>query len=77
MINFGAMPPEAAHLSDLRDASTKAAVEIAQRIIENVGLVLEGKRDVVQMAVTAMLARGHLLIEDVDLAGGCPKRNDG
>jgi MoxR-like ATPase len=69
MINFGAMPPEAAHLSDLRDASTKAAVEVSQRIIDNVGHVLEGKREVVQMAVTAMLARGHLLIEDVPGVG--------
>jgi MoxR-like ATPase len=63
------MPPEASHLSDLRESSTKAAVEVASRIISNVGHVLEGKREVVQLAVAALLARGHLLIEDVPGVG--------
>jgi MoxR-like ATPase len=63
------MSPEAAHLSDLRETSTKAAVEVANRLIANVGHVLEGKREVVQLAVAALLARGHLLIEDVPGVG--------
>jgi MoxR-like ATPase len=63
------MSSEAAHLSDLRESSTKAAVEVASRIASNVGQVLEGKRDVVQLAVAALLARGHLLIEDVPGVG--------
>ncbi|HEX4352355.1 MAG TPA: AAA family ATPase, partial [Polyangiales bacterium] len=56
-------------MSDLRESSTKVAVEVATRIIENVGHVLEGKREVVQLAVAALLARGHLLIEDVPGVG--------
>jgi MoxR-like ATPase len=63
------MSPEAAHLSDLRESSTKAAIEVASRITSNVGQVLEGKREVVQLAVAALLARGHLLIEDVPGVG--------
>src|SRR5262245_23898060 len=69
MINFGSMPPEASHLSDLRESSTKAAVDVATRIINNVCHVLEGKQEVVQLAVAALMARGHLLIEDVPGVG--------
>jgi MoxR-like ATPase len=43
--------------------------EVAARIVSNVGRVLEGKRDVVSLAVVALLARGHLLIEDVPGVG--------
>jgi len=63
------MPPEAAHLTDLRESSTKAAVEVTTRVIHNVCAVLEGKQGVVQLAVAALLARGHLLIEDVPGVG--------
>jgi MoxR-like ATPase len=63
------MSPEAAQLTDLRESSTKAAVDVTTRIIQNVCTVLEGKQGVVQMAVAALLARGHLLIEDVPGVG--------
>src|SRR5215510_1143893 len=63
------MSPEAAHLTDLRESSTKAAVDVAMRITQNVCTVLEGKQSVVQLAVAALLARGHLLIEDVPGVG--------
>lgn len=36
-----------------------------QRIIDNVEQVVFGKRDVVKLCVVGLLARGHLLIEDV------------
>ncbi|HEX2675868.1 MAG TPA: MoxR family ATPase [Polyangiales bacterium] len=63
------MSTEAAHITELRDSSATAATEVAQRIIANVGKVLEGKREVVELAVAALLARGHLLIEDVPGVG--------
>ena len=50
-------------------ASPTHAVEVAHRIVTNVGRALEGKREVVELAVTALLARGHLLIEDVPGVG--------
>mgnify|MGYP003471536922 FL=1 len=56
-------------MTDLRESSTKAAVEVAARITQNVCSVLEGKQAVVQLAVSALLARGHLLIEDVPGVG--------
>ncbi len=43
--------------------------EVAARIVNNVGRVLEGKREVVSLAVVALLARGHLLVEDVPGVG--------
>jgi MoxR-like ATPase len=45
------------------------ATAVARRIVENVGRVLEGKREVVELAVVGLLARGHLLIEDVPGVG--------
>jgi len=39
------------------------------RLEENVGRALVGKPDVVRLAVVALLARGHLLIEDVPGVG--------
>lgn len=45
------------------------ATEVARRIVENVGWALEGKREVVELAVVGLLARGHLLIEDVPGVG--------
>jgi MoxR-like ATPase len=63
------MSTEVAQVSDLRESSALAAIEVAQRIIANVGRVLEGKREVVELAVSALLARGHLLIEDVPGVG--------
>ena len=45
------------------------APEVAARIVANVGRALEGKRDVVSLAVVALLARGHLLVEDVPGVG--------
>ena len=41
------------------------SLESIQRIIDNVELVVFGKRDVVKLCVVGLLARGHLLIEDV------------
>jgi MoxR-like ATPase len=41
------------------------ATEIYARIAENVQRVLRGKPELVRLAVAALLAEGHLLIEDV------------
>lgn len=51
-------------------ASTELrAPKIAKRLVDQVSSVLVGKRDVVEQAVVALLARGHLLIEDVPGVG--------
>src|ERR671913_895195 len=43
--------------------------ERVERIVENVELAVSGKRDGVFLAVVAMLAGGHILIEDVPGVG--------
>lgn len=42
---------------------------IAADIIRNIEQVLVGKRDVIELAVTALLSEGHLLLEDVPGVG--------
>jgi MoxR-like ATPase len=39
------------------------------RIVESVGTVIEGKPDQIRLALTVLLAEGHLLIEDVPGVG--------
>jgi MoxR-like ATPase len=53
--------PDKADLAALSDTTTRI-----RRAIEG---VIEGKRDVVRLAITVMLAEGHLLIEDVPGVG--------
>ncbi|HLU48382.1 MAG TPA: AAA family ATPase, partial [Planctomycetota bacterium] len=36
-----------------------------EKLFDNVRRVIVGKDDVIRMALAALLARGHLLIEDV------------
>jgi MoxR-like ATPase len=52
-----------------RGFTATSTAEIAQRIRANVERVLEGKREVIELAVASLLARGHLLIEDVPGVG--------
>ncbi len=52
---------EAAH----RTAAATAIAAAATRVRENVGRVIVGRDDVVEMALVAMLCDGHVLIEDV------------
>ncbi len=42
---------------------------LSNRLIENVGLVVLGKPEVIRLAVVALLAEGHVLIEDVPGVG--------
>ncbi len=45
------------------------AFEKIERLRENLGCVIRGKNEVVELAVTALFAGGHLLIEDVPGVG--------
>jgi MoxR-like ATPase len=45
------------------------SARVAQALVDNVGRALAGKREVVELAVTCLLARGHLLVEDVPGVG--------
>lgn len=47
------------------EQSIKVSTHIAQTIVRNVETVLEGKHQQVELALAAIVAGGHLLIEDV------------
>ena len=51
----------------MQEQSTHTAV--AQRIVDNVSQVIVGKRTVIEHAVAALIAQGHILIEDVPGTG--------
>jgi MoxR-like ATPase len=53
--------PETLGLDDL--------TSLSNRLLENVGLVVLGKTEVIRLAVVALLADGHILIEDVPGVG--------
>jgi MoxR-like ATPase len=44
-------------------------VSLSNRLLDNVGLVVLGKPEVIRLAVVALLAEGHVLIEDVPGVG--------
>jgi MoxR-like ATPase len=46
-----------------------SSVELIRRLEDSVARALVGKRDVVRLAVVGLVARGHLLIEDVPGVG--------
>ena len=48
---------------------TASPTLIARRIIDNVGKVIVGKPEVIEQALTALTAEGHLLVEDVPGVG--------
>ncbi|WP_276299933.1 AAA family ATPase [Halorussus lipolyticus] len=45
------------------------AADVADRVVENVERVIVGHHDVTEQIVTAILARGHLLLDDVPGVG--------
>jgi MoxR-like ATPase len=57
---------EAQSLSNETDVQAREAVE---RLVANVGQAIRGKDPVIRLVVTALLARGHVLIEDVPGVG--------
>src|ERR1700689_1645094 len=44
-------------------------LSLSNRLLKNVGLVVLGKPEVIRLAVVALLAEGHVLIEDVPGVG--------
>ena len=63
----GAEADAAAALAPLADVEWTAAA--IRRLEENVALVIRGKREVIRLATVCLLARGHVLIEDVPGVG--------
>jgi MoxR-like ATPase len=51
------------------DRGTTTPLELLDHLVEEVETVFHGKREVVRLAVAALLARGHALFEDVPGVG--------
>ena len=54
---------------DSKRLDTARAREVAERLLDNLGKVILGKGEEEQLAVMALMCRGHLLIEDVPGVG--------
>jgi MoxR-like ATPase len=65
--------PDAVGADDRPDADAPVGLaevaDLTRRIAGNIGHVLVGKPDVVRIALVALLAEGHLLVEDVPGVG--------
>ena len=48
---------------------TRSATGIAQEIVENISKVIVGKKPVIERALAAVIAQGHILIEDIPGVG--------
>jgi MoxR-like ATPase len=60
---------EEAKLDDARVLSTTDFDALAKSILDSVETVIDGKSEAVRLALTVLLAEGHLLIEDVPGVG--------
>lgn len=59
----------ATQTTDAPAPSLEDLLALSNRLIENVSLVVLGKAEVIRLAVVALLADGHVLIEDVPGVG--------
>ena len=51
------------------ESSSPTFSELFDRIVDNVELVIQGKREVIELALLCLVSEGHLLIEDVPGVG--------
>ncbi len=52
-----------------RAAAVKAAYSTMVRLVQSIGQVVHGKSEVIRLAVVALGARGHILLEDIPGVG--------
>lgn len=67
----GPLKPQnnSAHLANSNDSANVTAISALPAVLEQLERVLLGKRAQLELAVACLLARGHLLIEDVPGVG--------
>src|SRR6516164_2158671 len=56
-------------IAESETPSLQDLLSLSNRLLNNVGLVVLGKTEVIRLAVVALLADGHILIEDVPGVG--------
>jgi MoxR-like ATPase len=59
----------ASQITESATPDLEELLTLSNRLLENVGLVVLGKPEVIRLAVVALLAEGHVLIEDVPGVG--------
>jgi MoxR-like ATPase len=69
--NFAAVPGQVGHLNGHRTSAMDAAEfhAASRRILDSINTVIDGKSDAARLALTVLLAQGHLLLEDVPGVG--------
>lgn len=63
------IPTENVTYQVISDAEALEAQKKIQKIVENIGTVIQGKREHVELVTLCMLAGGHVLIEDIPGVG--------
>ncbi len=66
---MAATRPKTAHKGRTTKLSRQAFKDRFDDIVANVGKVIKGKDDIVRLSVTALLANGHVLLEDLPGTG--------
>jgi MoxR-like ATPase len=59
----------ATQMTDREAPTLNELLSLTNRLLDNIGLVVLGKPEVIRLAVVALLAEGHVLIEDVPGVG--------
>jgi len=60
---------ESPQIAETPAAAIDELMPLLDRLLDNIGTVVLGKPEVIRLAVTALLAEGHILIEDVPGVG--------
>jgi MoxR-like ATPase len=69
--NFSPVSGQVGHLNGHRTSAMDAAEfhAASRRILDSINTVIDGKSDAARLALTVLLAQGHLLLEDVPGVG--------
>ena len=59
----------APHLAEMTETGAVDLTTLLTRLLDNIGSVVLGKPEVIKLAVVALLAEGHVLVEDVPGVG--------
>jgi MoxR-like ATPase len=65
MVDF----PQQTRRNNTEGNSVRLVQEVSERIAQNVGQVIIGKRNEIRLAILGLLCRGHILLEDIPGVG--------
>ena len=53
----------------ITDQQARSAADVIEKIVDNIETVIVGKREVIELVVMSLLAKGHVLLEDLPGTG--------